>query len=151
VSNFSRLTNSHHPDDFNLDILGSDLDLFRWFLLVFLIGKPIQSLVAVRTWQLLVERQLDTPWALLEIERTRLVRLLDEGKYTRYDEKTATALRTCAQQLIDWYDGSLMLLVESSIDEDECAQRLQKLYGVGPKTAEIFLRGTEEIFAKRVE
>lgn len=151
MSNFSRLTNSHHPDDFNLDILGSDLDLFRWFLLVFLIGKPIQSLVAVRTWQLLVERQLDTPWALLEIERTRLVRLLDEGKYTRYDEKTATALRTCAQQLIDWYDGSLMLLVESSIDEDECAQRLQKLYGVGPKTAEIFLRGTEEIFAKRVE
>ena len=145
------MTNSHHPDDFNLDILGSDLDLFRWFLLVFLIGKPIQSLVAVRTWQLLVERQLDTPWALLEIERTRLVRLLDEGKYTRYDEKTATALRTCAQQLIDWYDGSLMLLVESSIDEDECAQRLQKLYGVGPKTAEIFLRGTEEIFAKRVE
>lgn len=151
MSNFSRLTNSHHPDDFNLDVLGSDLDLFRWFLLVFLIGKPIQSPVAVRTWQLLVERQLDTPWVLLEIERTRLVRLLDEGKYTRYDEKTATALRTCAQQLIDWYDGSLMLLVESSIDEDECAQRLQKFYGVGPKTAEIFLRGTEEIFAKRVE
>lgn len=151
MSNFSRLTNSHHPDDFNLDVLGSDLDLFRWFLLVFLIGKPIQSPVAVRNWQLLVERQLDTPWALLEIERTRLVRLLDEGKYTRYDEKTATALRTCAQQLIDWYDGSLMLLVESSIDEDECAQRLQKFYGVGPKTAEIFLRGTEEIFAKRVE
>lgn len=151
MSNFSRLTNYHHPDDFNLDVLGSDLDLFRWFLLVFLIGKPIQSPVALRTWQLLVERQLDTPWALLEIERTRLVRLLDEGKYTRYDEKTATALRACAQQLIDWYDGSLMLLVESSIDEDECAQRLQKFYGVGPKTAEIFLRGTEEIFAKRVE
>ena len=151
MSNFSRLTNSHHPDDFNLDVLRSDLDRFRSFLLVFLIIKPIQSPVAVRTWQLLVERQLDTPWALLEIERTRLVRLLDEGKYTRYDEKTATALRTCAQQLIDWYDGSLMLLVESSIDEDECAQRLQKFYGVGPKTAEIFLRGTEEIFAKRVE
>ena len=98
-----------------------------------------------------MEHQLDTPWALLAVERRRLVRLLDEGKYTRYDEKTATALRLCAQQLIDWYDGSLMLLIDSSSGEAECAKRLQTFYGVGPKTAEIFLRGAAELFAQRVE
>ena len=44
-----------------------------------------------------------------------------------------------------------MLLIESSPSEAECAKRLQKFYGVGPKTAEIFLRGIEELFARRVE
>jgi len=146
-----RSARSHHPDDFALNIAHDELDLFRWFLLVYLLGKPIQSPVAVQTWRLLVEHQLDTPWALLAVERRRLVRLLDEGKYTRYDEKTATALRLCAQQLIDWYDGSLMLLIDSSSGEAECVKRLQKFYGVGPKTAEIFLRGVAELFAQRVE
>lgn len=49
------------------------------------------------------------------------------------------------------YDGSLWLMLESSQDEDEFAKRLRKLYGVGPKVAEIFMRETEEVFARRVE
>ena len=55
------------------------------------------------------------------------------------------------QQLINFYDGSLTLMIEDSMDEDELSKRLQKLYGVGPKTAEIFMRETEEYFARRVE
>jgi len=54
-------------------------------------------------------------------------------------------------QLIRGYEGSLWLMFESSLDEDEFSKRLQKLYGVGPKTAEIFMRETEELFARRVE
>lgn len=81
----------------------------------------------------------------------RLVSLLDEGKYTRYDESTARALHTCMEQLTRDYEGSLMLMYEQSMDEDEFSKRLQKLYGVGPKTAEIFMRETEELFARRVE
>jgi 3-methyladenine DNA glycosylase/8-oxoguanine DNA glycosylase len=42
-------------------------------------------------------------------------------------------------------------MLESSVGEDEFAKRLQKLYGVGPKIAEIFTRETEEYFARRVE
>jgi 3-methyladenine DNA glycosylase/8-oxoguanine DNA glycosylase len=42
-------------------------------------------------------------------------------------------------------------MCESSMDEEEFSKRLQKLYGVGPKTAEIFMRETEEFFARRVE
>lgn len=60
----ARSARSHHPDDFALDIAHDELDLFRWFLLVYLLGKPIQSPVAMQTWRLLVEHQLDTPWAL---------------------------------------------------------------------------------------
>jgi 3-methyladenine DNA glycosylase/8-oxoguanine DNA glycosylase len=55
------------------------------------------------------------------------------------------------EQLIENYEGSLMLMYENSANENEFSKRLQELYGVGPKTAEIFMRETEELFARRVE
>ena len=42
-------------------------------------------------------------------------------------------------------------MIEASENEEELSKRLQKFYGVGPKTAEIFMRETEEYFARRVE
>jgi endonuclease III len=141
----------HHASDYSLDVTSGDDDMFRWFLLAYLFGKPIQSTVAAQTWQLFMDRRIDTPWAILALRPRQLVMLLDEGKYTRYDEVMTRALRTCMQQLIDNYEGSLMLMYELSETEDEFGKRLQKLYGVGPKTAEIFMRETEELFARRVE
>lgn len=141
----------HHAEDFGLDVLSGDDDMFRWFLLSYLFGKPIQSNVAAKTWKLFIERKLDTPWAILDTPHYVLVRLLDEGKYTRYDEITSRALHICMEQLIRDYEGSLILMCESSENEDEFSKRLQKLYGVGPKTAEIFMRETEEYFARRTE
>lgn len=141
----------HHAGDFGLDVLSGDGDMFRWFLLAYLFGKPIQSSVAAQTWRLFVERGMDTPWAILHEPHRSLVRLLDEGKYVRYDETTARALHTCMEQLVRDYEGSLMLMYENSLDEDEFSKRLQQLYGVGPKTAEIFMRETEELFARRAE
>lgn len=141
----------HHAADFTLDITTGDNDMFRWFLLAYLFGKPIQANVAIQTWKLFIARKLDTPWAILETPRRALVQLLDEGKYTRYDESTARALHTCMEQLVRDYEGSLTLMFDSSMNEDEFSLRLQKLYGVGPKTAEIFMRETEELFARRVE
>jgi endonuclease III len=141
----------HHAADFGLDITSGDADMFRWFLLAFLLGKPIQSSVATNTWKIFIARRIDTPWAIQDTPHRALARLLDEGKYTRYDETTARALHACMERLIRDYEGSLMLMYESSVNEDEFSQRLQELYGVGPKTAEIFMRETEELFARRVE
>lgn len=141
----------HHAADFELDVLSGDDDLFRWFLLTFLLGKPIQSTVAVKTWQLFIDRKLDFPWAILELSDRQLVSLLHRGGYTRYQHVMTKALKTCMQQLVNDYEGSLTLMVEASETEDELSKRLQKLYGVGPKTAEIFMRETEEFFARRNE
>ena len=141
----------HHAADFGLDVLSGDDDMFRWFLLAYLFGKPIQASVAAQTWRLFISHGVDSPWAILQEPPRQLVRLLDEGKYTRYDEVTARALRICMDQLVRDYDGSLMLMLENSLDEDEFSKRLQELYGVGPKTAEIFMRETEELFARRAE
>lgn len=141
----------HYAADYNLDITSGDTDMFKWFLLTYLFGKPIQSNVAVQTWRLLVRDKLDTPWSIAQVSRGRLVRLLYEGKYTRYAESTARGLQECMKQLVHDYDGSLMLMYEYSEDEDEFSRRLQKLFGVGPKVAEIFLREAQELFARRVE
>lgn len=141
----------HHAEDFDLDVLSGDNDMFRWFLLCYLFGKPIQSTVAVKTWKLFIEYKLDTPWAILDLSEYELVSLLHEGGYTRYQHTTSNGLRICLQQLIDFYEGSLYLMLESSQDESEFSKRLQKLHGVGPKTAEIIMSETEEVFARRVE
>jgi endonuclease III len=61
------------------------------------------------------------------------------------------ALKTSMQQLVDFYEGSLYLMLETSEDEEQMSKRLQTLYGVGPKTAEIFMRETTEYFARRNE
>lgn len=140
-----------YAEDFGLDVTLGDTDMFRWFLLSYLFGKPIQASVAIQTWKLFVERKLDTPWAIMELSHFALARTLDEGKYTRYDETTARGLQICMERLIREYEGSLMLMYESSMDENEFSKRLQELHGVGPKTAEIFMRATEELFARRVE
>jgi len=141
----------HYAADFDLDVLSGDNDMFRWFLLSYLFGKPIQSTVAINTWKLFVKKKIDTPWAILDLGERRLTGVLHEGGYTRYEHVTAKGLRVCMQQLIDFYDGSLYLMLESSENENEFSKRLQKLYGVGPKTAEIIMRETEEVFARRVE
>ncbi len=141
----------HHPQDFGLDILSGDDDMFRWFLLCYMLGKPIQSSVAVQTWRIFIDNKVDTPWAILDVGNRQLVRMLHEGKYTRYQHVMANALETCMEQLIRMYDGSLILMIESCETEDEFKKRLQELYGVGPKTAEIITRETEEYFARRVE
>lgn len=142
---------THHPEEYGLDVLHSEDDLFRWFLLAYMLGKPIQSGVAVKTWQIFVDRKYDTPWAIAETSERQLSRMLVEGKYTRYNHVMAKALLTMSNQLISMYDGSLMLMLSLSQNEDEFGKRLQELHGIGPKTAEIIMRETQEFFAERVE
>ena len=141
----------HHASEFDLDVLSGDADMFQWFLLCYLFGKPIQSDVAVATWQLFIEDKLDTPWAIVAAADHKLVGILHKGGYTRYQHVTAHGLQVCMKQLINDYEGSLYLMLENSLDEEEFSKRLQMLYGVGPKIAEIFMREVEEIFARRVE
>lgn len=146
-----RIRKTHTADEFDLDVLSGDTDLFRWFLLCYLFGKPIQSGVAVTTWKLFIDKKLDTPWAITQASNHKLVSVLHQGGYTRYQHVTADGLEKCMERLIREYDGSLMYMLDSSLDEEEFSKRLQKLYGVGPKIAEIFTRETEEYFARRVE
>lgn len=141
----------HTAAEFGLDPVSSDTDMFRWFLLCYLFGKPIRSGSAVATWQLFIDKKLDTPWGIINASERELVRVLHAGGYTRYQHVTARGLQICMDRLVREYEGSLLYMLDSSFDENEFSKRLQKLHGVGPKVAEIFMRETEEYFARRVE
>jgi hypothetical protein len=66
----------HTAAEFDLDILSGDMDMFRWFLLCYLFGKPIRSETAIGTWRLFVDKKLDTPWAITESSERQLVSVI---------------------------------------------------------------------------
>ncbi len=146
-----KIRKTHTAAEFDLDVLSGDDDMFRWFLLCYLFGKPIRSETAVATWRIFVDKKLDTPWAIMNASEHELVRVLHAGGYTRYQHVTARGLKTCMERLIREYEGSLVFMLDSSQTEEEFTKRLRSLYGVGAKIAEIFTRETEEAFARRVE
>src|SRR5690242_18104078 len=121
-----KLRKQHFATDFDLDVLSGDTDLFRWFLLCYLFGKPIRSDTAVATWQMFIDEKLDTPWSIVDASDRKLVQVLHRGGYTRYQHVTSRGLQICMQQLIDQYEGSLLLMLENSLDDDEFSKRLQK-------------------------
>ncbi len=131
--------------------LGIDLstkqetDYFKWFLACLLFGKPIQQEVAKRTYVEFVREGLITPEAILHAGWDKLVEVLDRGHYVRYDFSTATKLLDVSKTLKEQY-GTLTALLQQSQSLDELSSRLQAFKGIGPKTAEIFLRDITPLF-----
>lgn len=128
--------------DLGIDIAsGREREIFKWFLASFLGGKRISQEIAARTYAVLVQDHgLDTPAKLCRCPRQRLVRLLGEGHYTRYDESTATRLHALCRKLRDDYGGRLGHLREQAHSRAQTRDRLMAFDGVGPKTVQIFLR-----------
>ncbi|HEX7737493.1 MAG TPA: hypothetical protein VF458_21775 [Ktedonobacteraceae bacterium] len=112
---------------------------FRWFLACLLFGKPVQQEVARRTYETFVKDGLTTPDAIERAGWDHLVKVLDEGHYTRYDYSTATRLLDIIKHLKET-SGTLLAFLKGCRSRDELSARLQQFKGVGPKTAEIFLR-----------
>jgi endonuclease III len=132
--------------------LGIDLsskqetEYFKWFLASLLFGKPIQQEVAKRTYFEFVNNGLTSPDAIIQAGWDRLVEVLDHGHYVRYDFSTATKLLDVSKTLKEKY-GTLTDLMKQSHSIDELSSRLQEFKGIGPKTAEIFLRDIAPIFS----
>src|SRR5436305_6029312 len=125
--------------------LGIDLsskqetEYFKWFLASLLFGKPIQQDVAKRAYGEFVKEGLVTPEAILQAGWDKLVEVLDRGHYVRYDFSTATKLLDVAKALKEKY-GTMTNLINRSQTPEELSSHLEEFKGVGPKTAEIFLR-----------
>jgi len=120
-------------------------ELFKWFLVCLLFGKPIQRQVAERAYRTLATAQLLSPDAILRAGWDELVRLLDEAHYVRYDFSTATKLLHVSKELKERY-GSLTHLLAQSKTPAELSARLQEFKYIGPVTARIFLREVRPIW-----
>jgi endonuclease III len=114
-------------------------ELFKWFLACLLFGKPIQQEVAKRTYFEFVKEGLIKPEAILKAGWDRLVKVLDQGHYVRYDFSTATKLQEICQKLKKDY-GTVSHLLKSAKTQKDLEKNLLEFKGVGPVTVGIFLR-----------
>lgn len=131
--------------DLGLKVEKKELPLFKWFLASYLFGKRIQQDVAQQTWEVFMKHGIDTPKKIANQSWQQIVDLLGEGNYRRYDESTARNLLDMAHELIRDYHGNLLNMYNECCDDREFVKRLQKLKGVGPKTAEIFMREAQPV------
>ncbi|RJR33376.1 MAG: hypothetical protein C4567_16845 [Deltaproteobacteria bacterium] len=135
--------------ELGIDVKASPEARQQWFLAAILYGARISGKLAARTWRVFADREIYSPEAILEQGWDNLVVLLDAGGYARYDFKTATKLLKVMASLKEQYQGSLERVHEAAADEDDLERRLQALApGIGPATANIFLRELRGVWAK---
>ena len=131
--------------------LGLDLakpeDRFKWFLASVLFAKRISAQTAKETYGYFDQEDLTTPEAILDAGWDRLVEVLDDGGYTRYDFSTATNLLAIAKALKEKY-GSLEKLHAEASSPADLERRLMELRGVGPVCVSIFLRELRGVWEK---
>jgi len=126
----------------------SSQEIFKWFLAAVLFGARIGESIASRTYQEFARRGVTTPQAILSTGWDGLVEILDAGGYVRYDFKTATKLLEIANKLEREYRGELNLLHERARDSRDLEAKLQEFKGIGPVTANIFLRELRGVWEK---
>lgn len=118
-----------------------EADYFRWFLASLLYGGRISATIARNTYRAFERHGLVTPQAILDAGWDYLVDpIMREGGYVRYDgQKSTQILRDCAALAHD-YRGRVGELDARARSPAELEERLLAFYGVGPVTANIFLR-----------
>lgn len=114
-------------------------EIFKWFLACLLFGKPIQQQVAKRTYFEFVKEGLTTPDAIILAGWDKLVTVLDQGHYVRYDFSTATKLQETCQRLKKEY-STFSNLLKSAKSAKDLKGKLLSFKGIGPVTADILLR-----------
>lgn len=142
------MTKNITANDLGLTIEKKEHVLFKWFLASYLFGKRIQQDVARQTWEVFMEKGIDTPRKIADKSWQDLVRILGEGNYRRYDESTARNLLEMSHQLIREHHGNLLNMYNCCDNPQDFAKKLQKLKGVGPKTAQIFMREAQPVLVR---
>ncbi len=139
-----------YSEELGISLLsGEDKEIFKWFLASILFGTPIRESSVIKTYKCFEKYNVLTPERILETGWDELVRILDEGGYTRYDFKTADKLLAVMRNLLENYEGSLTLLDERASDSRDLEKRLKDLgKGIGDVTVNIFLRELRGILEK---
>ena len=135
-----------YSQELGLD-LAKEEDRFKWFLASLLFAKRISSQIAKRTYKEFEKERLVTPESIAEAGWDKLVEVLDNGGYVRYDFSTASNLLEIAASLKGSY-GSLEGLYAQAKDSQNLEKKLLEFKGVGPAAVNIFLRELKGIWEK---
>jgi endonuclease III len=125
--------------DLGIDVT-TDQGLFDWFLASLLFGRPVPQEAAASAFRKFRQDGWDSPDHFIADDHHPLWHELWEGDYHRMSSVMSEELRDVMRALISDYEGSVARLVRTSRTREEVSERLQRFKGVGPKTAEIFMR-----------
>lgn len=139
-----------YPEVLGIDLSeGKDEEVFKWFLASVLFGAPITETSVIKTYNCFKRYNVLSPKQIIETGWDGLVKILDEGSYTRYDFKTADKLLEVMQNLMAKYNGSLCRIHKEALDQRDLEKRLKDLgKGIGNATISIFLREMRDIWDK---
>ncbi|MEU7487301.1 endonuclease [Streptomyces sp. NPDC042319] len=121
--------------------------LYQLLVLSCLLSARIRASVAVSAAHELFEAGMRDARSMRDATWQQRVDALGRGSYRRYDERTATQLGDGAQLLLDDYKGDLRKLrEEAGGDVGRLRELLQKVPGLGPAGAGIFLREAQAVW-----
>ena len=113
----------------------------RWLLASILYGAWINGTIAQNTYAAFIRIGLDTPRRILRARWTVLVDpVMRDGGCVRYDGRKSTQVLHDCETLLRHYGGDLMRLHDAAKGPRDLEDCLCAFYGVGPVTANIFLR-----------
>lgn len=139
-----------YSEDLGID-LSTPSGRFKWFVASLLFGARISEQIAANTHRGLAAAGIaDSPDKIIAAGWDRLVEILDVGGYVRYDYSTATKLLRIMAAIQENY-GSLENLYHQASGPEDLEGRLQEFKGIGPATAQIFLRELRGIWQVQPE
>ena len=131
---------STFAEDAGIRLADEPAPLFQLLVLCMLQAKPIRATVAVDAARGLFAAGLTTPEKLAAAPRAQLIRIFGAAGYARYDESSATRLRSMSQLLIDEHSADLRTL------RDTAPKSLHVFDGVGPACATMFAREAQGVW-----
>lgn len=139
-----------YSEELGIDLsFRSDEELFKWFLASALFGARISETIARNTYRAFERRGLLDPESILEAGWDVLVgTVMAEGGYVRYDNQRSTQILRNCRTLLDEYGGSLERMHDQAADPRDLEERFKRFHGVGPVTANIFLRELRPFWEK---
>lgn len=128
---------------------GKEEEIFKWFLASILFGAPITETAVIKTYKCFEKYGVLTPEKILETGWDGLVKILDEGSYTRYDFKTADKLLEVMRNLVEKHGSKLTNIYDEASSPSDLEEKLKDLgKGVGNVTVSIFLRELRSLWSK---
>lgn len=128
---------------------GSEAVCFSWFVASQLYGGRIAETTAAKTYAIFADAGLLSPDAILRAGHDYLINpIMRRGGYVRYDNRKADQIIRACDTLTRDYGSRISGLHDEAADPADLEARLKSIYGIGPVTANIFLRELRPFWAK---